>query len=58
MYVSCITIIPYNIGPCLFESGLVPRKLTYREDAEAMEYGIGVTNIVPRTTRSAIELNR
>ena len=45
-------------GPCLHESGLVPRKLTYKEDAECLNYGIGFTNIVPRTTRGANELSR
>ena len=58
-------MIPYTLsislpipGPCLHESGLVPKKLTYREDAEALDYGIGLTNIVPRTTRGANELSR
>ena len=45
-------------GPCLYESGLIPKKLTYREDAELLNYGIGITNIVPRTTRAANELSR
>lgn len=49
----------YNvIGPCLFESGLIPKRLTYREDAQLLNYGIGITNIVPRTTRAANELSR
>ena len=42
----------------MYESGLVPKKLTYREDAEVLKYGIGITNIVPRTTRAANELSR
>ncbi len=46
------------IGPCLYESGIIPKKLTFREDAELLKYGIGITNIVPRTTRAANELNR
>ncbi len=45
-------------GPCLHESGLIPKKLTFREDAELLDYGIGITNIVPRTTRAANELSR
>jgi len=47
-----------HFWPCLYESGLVPRKLTYKEDAECLNYGIGFTNIVPRTTRGANELSR
>ena len=46
------------IGPCLYESGLIPKKLSFMEDAEVLNYGIGMSNIVPRTTRSAIELSR
>ena len=45
-------------GPCLFESGLIPKRLSFREDAELLNYGIGVTNIVPRTTRAANELSK
>jgi hypothetical protein len=45
-------------GPCLYESGLTPRKLTFREDTEVLNYGMGVTNIVPRTTRAADELSK
>ncbi len=50
--------ILHSPGPCLYESGLIPKKLTYKEDAEALNYGIGITNIVPRTTRAASELTR
>ena len=42
----------------MYESGLTPRKLTFREDAEVLNYGMGVTNIVPRTTRAADELSK
>lgn len=45
-------------GPCLYESGLIPKKLSFMEDAEVLNYGIGMSNIVPRTTRSASELSR
>ena len=47
-----------HFWPCLYESGLIPRQLTYWEDAQCMDYGLGFTNIVPRTTRSADELSR
>ena len=46
------------IGPCLYESGLIPKKLSFMEDAEVLNHGIGMSNIVPRTTRSASELSR
>ena len=42
----------------MYESGLTPKKLTFREDAEVLHYGMGVTNIVPRTTRAADELSK
>ena len=45
-------------GPCLFESGLVPKKMSYQDDAECLDYGIGFTNIVPRTTRGSDDLSR
>jgi len=48
---------PYA-GPCLYESGLIPKKLGYREDAQLLDYGIGLTNIVPRTTRAADQLSK
>ena len=42
----------------MFESGLVPRRMTYKDDTECLDYGIGFTNIVPRTTRSSNDLTR
>ena len=42
----------------MYESGLVPRKLTYKEDAEVLRHGMGFTNIVPRTTRGSSDLSR
>ena len=52
-------LVPFHcLGPCLYESGLVPEKLSFREDAEVLKYGIGMSNIVPRTTRSAKALSR
>ena len=61
---SCIYILVFILyvclcaGPCLFESGLIPKRLSFREDAELLNYGIGITNIVPRTTRAANELSK
>lgn len=40
----------------LFESGLVPRRLTHEEDQRLPDWGIGLTNIVSRATRSSSEL--
>lgn len=45
-------------GPCLFESGLTPKKLNYKEDAELVNYGIGLASLVPRTTAAVDELSR
>ncbi len=42
----------------MYESGLVPRRMTYKDDEECLNYGIGFTNIVPRTTRSSNDLSR
>lgn len=41
----------------LFESGLVPREMTYAEDFRLPEYGIGLTNIVARASRSSADLS-
>jgi TDG/mug DNA glycosylase family protein len=42
----------------LFESGLVPRRMTYEEDFRLPEHGIGITNIVARASRSSTDLGR
>ena len=34
----------------LFESGLVPERLTFEHDDRLPEFGYGITNIVPRPT--------
>ncbi len=34
----------------LFESGLVPERITYTDDDRLPEFGYGITNIVPRPT--------
>jgi TDG/mug DNA glycosylase family protein len=44
--------------PLLFESGLLPERLTYADDHRVLEFGIGLTNLVDRTTRSASDLTR
>lgn len=37
-------------------SGFTPRQLSPFEEQELLQYGIGVTNMVPRTTATAAEL--
>ncbi|XP_065066751.1 G/T mismatch-specific thymine DNA glycosylase-like [Rhopilema esculentum] len=46
-----------HFWPCLYESGLVPEKLTFTDDHRCLEYKIGLTNIVERTTRSSSDLS-
>jgi double-stranded uracil-DNA glycosylase len=43
--------------PALHLAGLTPRQLTPDEDRELLEYGLGVTNVVDRPTRTAGELD-
>ena len=45
-------------GKCLFLSGLVPRPMNAENDRELLNFGIGFTNIVERTTRANQELSR
>jgi double-stranded uracil-DNA glycosylase len=42
--------------PALHLAGLTPRRLTPDEDEELLGYGLGVTNVVDRPTRTAAEL--
>jgi TDG/mug DNA glycosylase family protein len=43
--------------PALHLAGLTPRRMTPDEDGELPRYGLGVTNIVARPTRTAAELS-
>jgi TDG/mug DNA glycosylase family protein len=47
-----------HFWPLLFESGLLPEPLTHAEDHRVLEYGIGLTNLVDRTSRQASDLSR
>jgi len=47
-----------HFWPLLYDSGLIKEKLTYELDFKCLQYGIGMTNIIARTTRSAAELTR
>ena len=42
--------------PALHLAGLTPRLLSPDEDLELLRYGLGVTNVVARPTRTAAEL--
>jgi TDG/mug DNA glycosylase family protein len=43
--------------PALHRADLTPRQLTPAEDRELLRYGLGVTNVVDRPTRTAAELD-
>jgi TDG/mug DNA glycosylase family protein len=43
--------------PALHLAGLTPRRLTPDEDRELLGFGLGVTNVVARPTRTAAELS-
>ena len=45
-------------GKCVYLSGLIPEPLNAAHDAELMQYGIGFTSIVARTTRGSADLTR
>jgi len=40
----------------LYDSGLVPRRVGWRDDRSLPEWGFGITNLVPRPTRGIDEL--
>ena len=44
--------------PALHRAGLTPRLLTPDEDGLLPQFGLGVTNVVARPTRTAAELSR
>ena len=46
-----------HFWPLLYESGLVDEPLTYRDDARILEWNIGLTNMVARTTPSITDLS-
>lgn len=43
---------------CLFLAGLIPEPMTALDDYKLLNYGIGFTNIVSRTTRGSGDLTR
>ena len=44
--------------PLLYEAGLLPEALTYADDARILEFGIGLTDLVKRPSRSSGDLSR
>jgi TDG/mug DNA glycosylase family protein len=44
--------------PVLFETGVIPEPLEYRDDKRIIEFAIGLTDLVKRPTRSITELTR
>ena len=43
--------------PAIHRAGLTPRQLRPEEDAELLQYGLGVPNVVDRPPRTAAELS-
>ncbi len=42
----------------LYDSGVVPEPLDYREDKRVIEFGVGLTDLVKRPTRGIEEIHR
>ncbi len=47
-----------HFWPLLFDSGLLPERLTYESDHRTLEFDIGLTNLCHRTTQEANQLTR
>ena len=45
-----------HFWPVLFEAGVIPQPITFASDHRVLEWDIGLTNIVHRTTRQASDL--
>ena len=44
--------------PIIFESGVVPEPFDYRDDKRVIEFGIGLTDLVKRPSKTAAEIAR
>ena len=44
--------------PMMYETGVIPEPLEYRDDKRIIEFAIGLTDLVKRPTRSLMELTR
>ena len=51
-------ILYFFSGKCVYLSGLINEPLGADDDFKLLEYGIGFTNIAPRTTRGSADLTR
>jgi mismatch-specific thymine-DNA glycosylase len=47
-----------HFWPLLYESGIVGEPLTYRDSRRALEWSVGLTNLVDRESRNVDELSR
>ena len=47
-----------SFWPTLFESGVVPEPFDYPDDRRVIEFGIGLTDLVKRPTKTVEELKR
>ena len=45
-------------GKCMFLSGLIPKPMCADDDYKLLDFGIGFTNIVERTTRGSANLSK
>ncbi len=44
--------------PLLYQAGIVPELLSYNDDKRLIEFGIGLTDLVKRSTRGIEEIDR
>ena len=44
--------------PMLFEGGVVPEPFDYRDDKRVIEFGVGLTDLVKRPSKTIEELQR
>ena len=44
--------------PLLYEAGVVPEPVAYKDDRRMIEFGIGLTDLVKRPTRGIEDLTR
>lgn len=43
---------------CLNMSGLTPKEMSYKDDFKLVEFGIGFTNVVERTSKTSVDLSK
>lgn len=61
---SCVRVGHYYAGrdnpfwPMLFKGGVVPEPFDYHDDKRVIEFGIGLTDLVKKPTKSIEDLNR